>query len=77
MTICKGVVKENVVVLEEGAHLPEGAEVEVRVIERPAPRAEAFARVLSKRITRFVGMGELIEEDKREREEHPDTWLKP
>ena len=76
MIICKGVVKENVVILEGGAHLPEGAEVEVRVIERPVPRAAAFARVLSNRITRLVGMDELIEADKREREEHPDTWLK-
>lgn len=73
----KGVVKENVVVLEEGAHLPEGAEVEVRLIERPAARAEAFARVLSSRIGRHVGMDELIEEDKKEREEHADRWLKP
>jgi hypothetical protein len=76
MTICKGIVKNNVVLLEEGAHLPEGAQVEVRLIEHsPAPH-EAFARVLANRITRYVGMDKLIEEDKQEREEHPDTWLK-
>jgi hypothetical protein len=77
MTICKGIVKENIVVLEEGAHLPDGAEVEVRLIERPLTRDEAFARVLANRITRYVGMAEILEEDKKEREEHPDTWLKP
>jgi hypothetical protein len=76
MTMCKGIVKNNVVLLEEGAHLPEGAQVEVRLIEHaPAPH-EAFARVLANRITRYVGMDKLIEEDKQEREEHPDTWLK-
>lgn len=77
MTICKGIVKENIVVLEEGAHLPDGAEVEVRLIERPLTRDDAFARVLANRITRYVGMAEILEEDKKEREEHPDTWLKP
>jgi hypothetical protein len=77
MTICKGVVKENTVVLEQGAHLPDGAEVEVRLVEHPSARDETFARVLANRITHYVGMDEIIEEDKREWEEHPDTWLKP
>jgi hypothetical protein len=76
MTICKGIVKNNVVLLEEGAHLPDDAQVEVRLIESsPAPH-EAFARVLANRITRYVGMDKILEEDKQEREEHPDTWLK-
>ena len=77
MTICKGIVKDNIVVLEDGARLPDGAEVEVRLIERLLTRDDAFARVLANRITRSVGMDEIIEEDKKEREEHPDTWLKP
>jgi hypothetical protein len=41
MTICKGIVKNNVVLLEEGAHLPDDAQVEVRLIEssqRPMKR---------------------------------------
>ena len=76
MTICKGIVRENTVVLEKGVHLPEGAEVEVRLIERPLTRDEAFTRVLTNRITRPIGMAEIIEEDKKEREEHPDTWLR-
>jgi len=31
--ICKGVVRDNVVLLEAGAQLPDGAEVEVRLLE--------------------------------------------
>ena len=76
MTICKGIVRENTVVLEKGVRLPEGAEVEVRLVKRPLTRDEAFTRVLTNRITRPIGMAEIIEEDKKEREEHPDTWLR-
>jgi hypothetical protein len=75
MMICKGIVKDNVVFLEEGMHLPEGAEVEVRLLDRLVTRREAFARVRVNRITHDVGMDAIIEEDKQEREEHPDTWL--
>ena len=77
MTICKGIVKDNVVLLEAGVQLPEGAEVEVRLLERPLTRQEVFARVRMHRILRPVGMDEVIAEDKQEREEHPDTWLTP
>ena len=77
MTIYKGIVNNNVVLLEEGVHLPEGAQVEVRLIEHSPVPHEAFARVLAYRITRYVGMDKIIEEDKQEREEHPNTWLKP
>ena len=62
--------------LEEGAHLPDGTQVEVRLIEHPPAPHEAFTCVLANRITRYVGMDEIIEEDKQEREEHPHTWLK-
>ena len=72
MTICKGIVKENIVVLEKGVRLPDGAEVEVRLIERPLTRDEAFTRVLTNRITRPIGMAEIIEEDKKER---PVRWI--
>ena len=77
MTTCKGIVKGNVVVLEEGAYLPEGAEVEVRLSGTSFKRDEAFSRVIANRITHYVGMDQVLEEDKQEREEHPDTWLKP
>ena len=74
MTICKGIVKDNVVLLVAGIQLPEGAEVEVRLLERPLTRQEVFARVRTHRILHPVGMDEILAEDKEEREEHPDTW---
>jgi hypothetical protein len=33
--------------------------------------------VRAHRIRRPVGMAEILEDDKQEREEHPDTWLTP
>ena len=77
MTICKGIVKDNMVLLEEGVQLPEGAEVEVRLLERSLTRQEVFARVRAHRIRRAIGMDEIIAEDKQAHEEHPDTWLTP
>jgi hypothetical protein len=74
MTVCKGIVKDKVVVLEEGVRLPDGAEVEVRLMACPQSRHEVFARVLGNRITRAVDMAEITEEDKREREEQVDSW---
>jgi len=71
----KGIVKNNTAVLEEGAQLPEGAAVEVRLVEPPLSRDEAFARVLANPIPYAVGMEEILEEDKREREERADRWL--
>lgn len=65
----KGVVKNNVVVFEEGVQLPEGTEVEVRVTDLRWKRQQAFERVRRNRITRPVGIDAIIEEDKREREE--------
>ena len=75
--IYKGIVKENVVVLEAGTQLPDGTRVEVRLTQQPQKRSEAFARVLNNRITRYVGIDEIIEADKKERERHSDTWFKP
>lgn len=74
--ICKGVVKDNVVLLEAGVQLPDGAEVEIWLLERPLTRQEVFARVRTHRICRPVGMDEILAEDKQEREELPDTWLR-
>jgi hypothetical protein len=65
----KGTVKNNVVVLEEGVRLPEGAEVEVRLMNRQEKLEKAVRRLYANRITRPIGMQELIEEDKQEREE--------
>lgn len=78
MVACKGIVKDNVVVLEEGARLPDGAEVEVRLVERALSREEAFMRVWAQRLANakyHVGLDDIIEEDEQEREEHPDTWM--
>jgi phage FluMu protein gp41 len=72
MTTCKGVVKDNIVVLEDGAQLPDGAEVEVRLLKPLFPRDEVFAQVLANRIMHDVGMDQIIEEDKQEREELMD-----
>jgi len=70
----KGTVENNVVVLADGAQLPEGAAVEVRLrrskAEREAERRrkikEAVDQILANQITRYVGMDEVIEEVKRE-----------
>ncbi|MFC1713482.1 hypothetical protein ACFL6S_07440 [Candidatus Poribacteria bacterium] len=61
-------MKENIVMLEKGVYLPDGAEVEVHLVEHLSTRHEAFTQVLANRITRRVGMAEIIEEDKKERE---------
>jgi hypothetical protein len=68
-TICKGVVRNNVVVPENGAHLPEGAVVEVRFVQPEPDWDAAFERVFQHQIEYVVGMAEIIEEEKREREE--------
>jgi hypothetical protein len=65
----KGIVRNNVVVLEPDVQLPEGAEVEVRLPTRRRKLDQAIARLMANRITRPVGMQEIIEEVKREREE--------
>ena len=54
-------------VLEDGAQLPDGAEVEVRLLEPSFQRDDVFAQVLANRITYDVGIDQMIEEDKQER----------
>jgi hypothetical protein len=65
----KGTVRNNVIVLEGGIHLPDGTEVEVRLKPSGERRHEPFLRLLRHSITRPIGMEEVIGEDKREREE--------
>jgi hypothetical protein len=71
-----GKVKGNTIVLDDGACLPEGARVEVRLLPEPQiSRDEAFAAVLRQRELNAglrIGVDELLEEDRREREEHWD-----
>ena len=78
----KGTVRDNVVVLENGAQLPNGTAVEVRVKNDPERRAKllekrraAIQRILDHPIPGPVGMAEIIEEDRCEREQRWDYLL--
>jgi hypothetical protein len=84
--VYEGVVKDNHIVLDEDVRLPEGARVEVRVASRPATadskpsRKEVFEAILRHRAAyegRRIGIDELIEEEKQDREERFDHWLFP
>jgi hypothetical protein len=77
MNHLKGTVKNSVIVLDDGVQLPDGTEVEVFVRTNRSQREEAFDRIRRNPITYFVGIDEIIEEDKREREERADRWLQP
>ena len=70
----KGVVKNHVIVLENGVQLPEGARVEVRMPKKLSEekRRQAFERIRRNPITRYIGIDQIIEEDKKEREER---WM--
>ncbi len=74
-----GTVKNNVVVLEEGVHLPEGTEVDVLLPARRRKLREAVQRIRANPITRPIGIDEIIEENKRELDErhsfedHPES----
>ncbi len=84
--IYKGVVKENAIVLDENVRLPDGTRVEVRVDSPPVRtkakpnRKEAFEAIVKHRAVyegRRIGIDELIEEEKQDREERFDHWLFP
>ena len=77
MLVCTGLVKGQVILAEDGVQLPEGAAVAVWVLKRPLPQLELCARLRVYRIRRPVGMAEIVEDDTREREAHPETWLTP
>jgi len=51
--------------------------VEVRVVEEHLSAEEAIRRILSNPITKPLGMLEILREDRREREERFDQWMKP
>lgn len=67
--ILTGTVRNNVVVLEGEATLPEGARVEVRVLEPAPDREEAFQRILQNPLRHYVGWDEILAEEKEEREQ--------
>ena len=65
----KGIVLNNVIVLEDGIRLPEGTEVDVVLPVRRRRLKAAVERLLANPITRPVGIDEIIEENKRELDE--------
>jgi hypothetical protein len=65
MIFFKGTVNNNLVVLEGGASLPEGARV-VRVIEPATDREEAFKRILQNPLRQYIGWDEILAEEKEE-----------
>jgi hypothetical protein len=79
--VCKGIVKDNVVILEEGVHLPDGALVVVTVeqvtsAERVTPDQVAERQSLIAQIKEFsqklagrnVNLGDLVLEGREELE---------
>jgi hypothetical protein len=85
--VYEGVVKDNAIVLDGDVRLPEGVRVEVRV-DTPAPQdgeaeskaEDPFEAVLKHRATYRggrIGIDEIIEEEKQDREERFDHWLFP
>jgi hypothetical protein len=75
----RGKVQGDVIVLDDGVRLPEGAVVEVRVLPEPAvSREEAFAafrRQREKNAGLRIDVVDLLREDRQEREEHWDQVL--
>jgi hypothetical protein len=74
----KGTVRDNVILLDDGVQLPDGTEVDLRVPSwdkkgrqdrRKVKLHEAVQCILNNPITRYVGIDEIIEENKRELEE--------
>jgi hypothetical protein len=62
---CKGIVKGNVILLEEGAHLPDGVRVTVTVERQEQVEEEAAAEELEQRralVTRMKAFGERLQE---------------
>ena len=55
--------------------LPEGTAVEVRLPTKQEQLERAAERIRANQIHRYIGMDEIIEEDKREREERYDRWF--
>lgn len=77
----KGTVKGNIVVLDEGEKLPDGARVEVRVIEATLSaeelrrRQEVFQRIIANAIHLIAKMDEILRESRQDLEERVDRWI--
>jgi hypothetical protein len=84
--VYEGVVKDNTIVLDNPVRLPEGAKVEVRIEippvmgEKKPSRQEIYDALMKRRTAyegRRIGIDEIIEEEKQDREERFDHWLFP
>lgn len=53
---CRGIVKGNVILLEEGAHLPEGAQVTVTLEQRDQIEEDVTVEELEQRRALVTGM---------------------
>ena len=62
---CRGIVKGNVILLEEGVHLPEGAHVTVTVEQQDQMEEDVTVEELEQRralVTRMKAFGERLKE---------------
>lgn len=64
--VWKGIVRENVVAIEDGTRLPDGAHVEIRVVDTPPTlpadaRQEALGQLLAMQLP--VADWDLMEEE--------------
>lgn len=62
---CKGIVKGNVILLEEGVHLPDGAQVTVTVEQQDQVEEEVTPEELEQRrdlVTRMKAFGERLKD---------------
>ncbi|MCA9450380.1 MAG: hypothetical protein KC931_24875 [Candidatus Omnitrophica bacterium] len=67
---CEGHVEKGVVVLENGAILPEGARVRVETIEAHEPSSVSSSEPLGKALQQFSGVAEGLPPDMAENHDH-------
>jgi len=67
---CEGHVEKGVVVLENGATLPEGDRVRVETIEAHEPSTASSSEPLGKALQRFSGIAEGLPPDMAENHDH-------
>lgn len=73
---CTGVVKGNIVVLDNGAQLSDGSRVLVSALEgTELSQNEAIELLLRNPVHRHVGIDKIIDEMKQEREERDASRL--
>jgi hypothetical protein len=73
-----GIVQGNIVVVDESVQLPDGARVEIRVLDEAQTPPDPFAALLARRAAyagRQIRMSEILEEEKRDWEERVEGWF--